>query len=132
MCTYVCMHMCYHHTCSILLLVLQREYLSQNPGGVIQVKLNDVVFTLHAVAVTAFTIFQCFIFEVNCFAFTLFVCIIISPSSFLPFFLLPSLPLPPSLPSLPFLSPFLPPFSPSSSPSIRGKDRDSLSLPFFF
>ena len=34
-------------------------------GGVNPVQLNDIVFALHAVAATLFTIFQCFIFKVK-------------------------------------------------------------------
>ena len=43
----------------------QEQYKELHPGGVNPVQINDVVFTLHAIAATAFTIFQCFIFEVR-------------------------------------------------------------------
>ncbi|XP_070563046.1 cystinosin-like [Ptychodera flava] len=39
------------------------EYKESHPRGVNPVQLNDVVFTLHAIVVTAFTIFQCCIYE---------------------------------------------------------------------
>ncbi|XP_077980966.1 cystinosin-like [Glandiceps talaboti] len=39
------------------------EYKSDHPRGVNPVQLNDVIFTLHAVVITAFTIFQCLIYE---------------------------------------------------------------------
>jgi cystinosin len=42
---------------------VQEQYKELHPGGVNPVQINDVVFTLHAIAATAFTIFQCFIFE---------------------------------------------------------------------
>lgn len=42
---------------------IQDEYYDEHPGGVIPVQLNDVVFSLHAFLITAFTIFQCFIFD---------------------------------------------------------------------
>ena len=38
--------------------------MNRHPAGVNPVQINDVVFTLHAIVATAFTIFQCFIFEV--------------------------------------------------------------------
>ena len=41
------------------------EYFHRRPGGVNPVQLNDVVFALHAVAATLFTIFQCFIIKVK-------------------------------------------------------------------
>ena len=41
----------------------QEEYKALHPGGINPVQINDVVFSLHAIAATAFTIFQCFIFE---------------------------------------------------------------------
>lgn len=44
---------------------IEREYFHRYPAGVNPVQLNDVVFSLHAFAATAFTIFQCFIFERN-------------------------------------------------------------------
>ena len=37
---------------------IKHEYMLKHPRGVNPVLLNDVVFTLHAIAVTAFTIFQ--------------------------------------------------------------------------
>ena len=42
---------------------VQKQYKELHQGGVIPVQINDVVFTLHAIAATGFTIFQCFIFE---------------------------------------------------------------------
>ena len=42
---------------------VQEQYKELHQGGVIPVQINDVVFTLHAIAATGFTIFQCFIFE---------------------------------------------------------------------
>lgn len=42
---------------------IQDEYFAKNPGGVIPVQLNDVMFSVHAFLITAFTIFQCFIFQ---------------------------------------------------------------------
>lgn len=44
---------------------IETEYFHRYPAGVNPVQLNDVVFSLHAFAATAFTIFQCFIFERN-------------------------------------------------------------------
>ena len=43
----------------------QQEYFLRHPAGVNPVQINDVVFALHAVAATIFTIFQCLIFEVR-------------------------------------------------------------------
>lgn len=42
---------------------IEATYFQRHPGGVNPVQLNDVIFTLHAIWATAFTIFQCFIFE---------------------------------------------------------------------
>ncbi|KAK7100142.1 hypothetical protein V1264_023136 [Littorina saxatilis] len=42
---------------------VKKEYKSQHPGGINPVQLNDVIFSLHAVFVTAITIFQCVIYE---------------------------------------------------------------------
>jgi len=42
---------------------VQNEYFDNHPRGINPVQLNDVIFTLHAVLVTVFTIFQCFIYE---------------------------------------------------------------------
>ncbi|XP_022100200.1 cystinosin-like [Acanthaster planci] len=39
------------------------EYQAKNPYGVNPVLLNDVLFTLHAMAITAVTIFQCVIYD---------------------------------------------------------------------
>lgn len=39
------------------------EYHDQHPRGINPVQLNDVIFTLHAVFITAVTIGQCFIFD---------------------------------------------------------------------
>ena len=43
----------------------QQDYFLLHPAGVNPVQINDVVFALHAVAATLFTIFQCLIFEVR-------------------------------------------------------------------
>ena len=70
-CMYVCMHVCkYIYRCnniteSVVCVFVQDEYYDEHPGGVIPVQLNDVVFSLHAFLITAFTIFQCFIFDVS-------------------------------------------------------------------
>ncbi|XP_062509408.1 cystinosin-like [Corticium candelabrum] len=42
---------------------VKEEYKRNHPNGVNPVLLNDVVFTLHAIAAISFTIFQCLIFE---------------------------------------------------------------------
>lgn len=42
---------------------IKDAYKAKNPYGVNPVLLNDVIFTLHAVLITAITIFQCFIYE---------------------------------------------------------------------
>ena len=42
---------------------IQRIYFSQHPGGINPVKLNDVIFALHAVLATFITILQCFCFK---------------------------------------------------------------------
>ena len=44
---------------------IQDEYHDKNPGSLIPVKLNDVIFSLHAVFITAVTIGQCFIYKRN-------------------------------------------------------------------
>lgn len=43
---------------------IEAMYFRRHPGGVNPVQLNDVIFALHGLWATAFTIFQCFIFEV--------------------------------------------------------------------
>lgn len=43
--------------------MFQNEYFSRHPRGLNPVKVNDIVFALHAVAATIITIFQCFIYE---------------------------------------------------------------------
>lgn len=47
------------------LLVFQKEYFKKYGGDVIPVQPNDVFFTMHAVALTLITIFQCLIYEVG-------------------------------------------------------------------
>ncbi|XP_031554468.1 cystinosin-like, partial [Actinia tenebrosa] len=42
---------------------VEHQYEKQHPGGINPVQLNDVVFTLHAIAVTLGTIFQCLIYD---------------------------------------------------------------------
>jgi len=42
---------------------VQREYLELHPFGVIPVQLNDVVFTIHAFLASAFTLYQCHIYD---------------------------------------------------------------------
>ncbi|CAB4062569.1 CTNS [Lepeophtheirus salmonis] len=42
---------------------IQEEYFLQHPDGVNPVKLNDVIFSIHAVLVCLFTIYQCYIYE---------------------------------------------------------------------
>ncbi|XP_071799808.1 cystinosin-like isoform X2 [Asterias amurensis] len=42
---------------------VKEEYHRKKPFGVNPVLLNDVVFTLHAIAITAVTIFQCLIYD---------------------------------------------------------------------
>ena len=57
-----------HNRCVCLknrAIYLQQQYMDKNPRGVNPVQLNDVIFSLHAVAITIFTIFQCIIFEVR-------------------------------------------------------------------
>jgi cystinosin len=44
---------------------IQDEYFQRFPRGVNPVELNDVVFSLHASAITAVTIAQCFFYEVD-------------------------------------------------------------------
>lgn len=43
--------------------IVQAEYLSLHPEGVIPVEVNDIVFGLHATFVTIVTMIQCFIYE---------------------------------------------------------------------
>ncbi|KAK2143310.1 hypothetical protein LSH36_855g01116 [Paralvinella palmiformis] len=43
--------------------VVKGQYLAKYPHGVNPVQLNDVIFSLHAFIITAFTIFQCFIYQ---------------------------------------------------------------------
>ncbi|XP_003389186.1 PREDICTED: cystinosin-like [Amphimedon queenslandica] len=42
---------------------IERQYFEDHPGGVNPVQLNDVIFALHALAATLFTIFQCLILK---------------------------------------------------------------------
>ncbi|XP_044017724.1 cystinosin homolog isoform X1 [Aphidius gifuensis] len=42
---------------------IEEEYFNRNPKGLNPVQLNDIFFSLHAFAATAFTIAQCFIYE---------------------------------------------------------------------
>ncbi|VEN63495.1 unnamed protein product, partial [Callosobruchus maculatus] len=42
---------------------IQQEYLKRNPRGLNPVKLNDIVFAVHAAIATLFTLIQCFIYE---------------------------------------------------------------------
>ncbi|XP_061166220.1 cystinosin-like [Saccostrea echinata] len=42
---------------------VKEEYMNKHPRGINPVQLNDVIFTLHAVFVTAVTIFQCFVYD---------------------------------------------------------------------
>nr|ACO14789.1 Cystinosin homolog [Caligus clemensi] len=42
---------------------IQEEYFLNNPSGVNPVKLNDVIFSIHAAIVCFFTIYQCYIYE---------------------------------------------------------------------
>ncbi|KAL8596663.1 hypothetical protein ACOMHN_032605 [Nucella lapillus] len=42
---------------------VESEYLAQHPHGINPVQLNDVIFTIHAIFVTAITICQAFIYE---------------------------------------------------------------------
>ena len=49
----------------ICIFFSQVEYKNDHPRGINPVRLNDVIFTLHAVFVTIITIFQCVIYEVN-------------------------------------------------------------------
>ena len=44
---------------------IEDEYFSRFPRGLNPVELNDVVFSIHASVITALTITQCFIYEVN-------------------------------------------------------------------
>lgn len=44
---------------------IEDEYFQRFPRGLNPVELNDVVFSIHASIITAFTISQCFIYEVN-------------------------------------------------------------------
>lgn len=42
---------------------VKEEFINKYPDGVNPVQVNDVVFAIHAVIITAFTIFQCCIYE---------------------------------------------------------------------
>ncbi|XP_067872021.1 cystinosin-like [Heterodontus francisci] len=42
---------------------IKKQFLEHNPEGVNPVEANDVFFSLHAILLTAITIFQCFIYE---------------------------------------------------------------------
>ncbi|GFO11322.1 cystinosin [Plakobranchus ocellatus] len=42
---------------------VKAEYYKHHPEGVAPVELNDVVFSVHALAITSFTVVQCFIYE---------------------------------------------------------------------
>lgn len=44
---------------------IEDEYFNRFPRGLNPVELNDVVFSIHASVITAFTIGQCFFYEVN-------------------------------------------------------------------
>lgn len=44
---------------------IEKEYFERFPRGLNPVELNDVVFSIHASVITALTISQCFIYEVN-------------------------------------------------------------------
>eukprot|EP00043_Microstomoeca_roanoka_P014851 m.148115 g.148115 ORF g.148115 m.148115 type:complete len:209 (-) comp16125_c1_seq15:1213-1839(-) len=50
---------------------IQHDYARRHPGATNPVQTNDVFFSIHAVAVTAFTIFQCCIYEVYLFGLAL-------------------------------------------------------------
>jgi cystinosin len=43
--------------------IIKDQYLQRHPGGINPVQINDVVFAVHAFVLTAFTVFQCFIFK---------------------------------------------------------------------
>lgn len=45
--------------------LFQDEYFNRHPRGLNPVKINDIVFSVHAAFATAITIFQCFIYERN-------------------------------------------------------------------
>ena len=45
--------------------VIQDQYFAIHPGGVNPVQINDVVFALHALALSSFTGFQALIFKVS-------------------------------------------------------------------
>ena len=49
--------------CLFSIPVFQEAYKAKNPFSSIPVELNDVVFAVHAVAVTIVTIVQCFVYE---------------------------------------------------------------------
>eukprot|EP00096_Caligus_rogercresseyi_P015682 TRINITY_DN8155_c0_g1_i1.p1 TRINITY_DN8155_c0_g1~~TRINITY_DN8155_c0_g1_i1.p1 ORF type:complete len:400 (+),score=65.25 TRINITY_DN8155_c0_g1_i1:183-1382(+) len=42
---------------------IQEEYFMEHPNGINPVKLNDVIFSVHAAVVCLFTIYQCYIYE---------------------------------------------------------------------
>jgi cystinosin len=44
---------------------VENEYFARHPRGLNPVELNDVVFSIHASIITAFTIGQCFFYEVK-------------------------------------------------------------------
>lgn len=65
----VAVHAC---SCSLQLTSFNYEMIVTNPSDIsfflmqmIPVAANDVAFSLHAVALTAFTVFQVFIYEVS-------------------------------------------------------------------
>jgi cystinosin len=52
--------------CSLYwITAVEDEYFARHPRGLNPVELNDVVFSIHASAITALTIAQCFVYEVN-------------------------------------------------------------------
>ena len=46
-----------------LLIVFQKEYTSRHPKGELPVKINDVLFSFHAIAMNCVFIFQCLFYE---------------------------------------------------------------------
>ncbi|XP_020389475.2 cystinosin [Rhincodon typus] len=42
---------------------IKKQFLERNPNGVNPVEANDVFFSIHAILLTTFTIFQCLIYE---------------------------------------------------------------------
>lgn len=53
------------HVAAFAFSCLQEEFLVSYPSGVNPVAINDVFFSLHAVALTLLTIIQCCIYEVG-------------------------------------------------------------------